>query len=246
MTTALARLPAVPDPKMDDNALSGSLSAPPRLSAAVLYCENCGTDTHHRILRLDRTSRTKRGRVRGIARCRECRWTHPFESVAAETVAVVQILSLGRTSERSRIELPSHLLLEVGGSLPGSDGPMRVQRIDTQDGRQVPAASSDEVATVWVVRDVGATVRVSIVEGRKTRTARLAVPRDTRYTVGDRATVEGARLEIAALRARGRTWRHPGDTFAAEEVQRLYCRPVVSGPPPRRPSPRGRASQHPY
>lgn len=231
MTTTLARSGAVPEPSQDADEPIPSETLPPRLSAAVLYCENCGADTHHRILRLDRTTRAGTGRVRGVARCRECRWTHPFESMTPDRVTVAQILSIGRTSERSLIELPAHHPLEVGSALPDSSGTIRIQRLDTRDGRQVPSASSDEVSTVWAVRDVGATVPVSIVEGRRTRATRLIVPRDTRYAVGDRLTVSDTRLDIVALRARGRTWRRAGDEFPADEVQRLYCRPpALEGP----------------
>lgn len=233
-TLALPRSLSDPSENADEPTPGAARSS--RLSVAVVYCENCRAETPHRILRLDRTTRLETGHVRGIARCRECRWTHPFESAAAGRVKLTQILSVGRVSERSQIELPAHRSLQVGSGLPGSSGRIRIQRIDTRDGQQVPSASTDDIATVWVVQDVGAIVPVSIVEGRRTRAARLIVPRRTRYAVGDRVTVASIRLEIVALRARGKTWRRPGDAFDAEEVQRVYGRRVPLGSrEPRRP-----------
>ena len=134
------------------------------------------------------------------------------------------IESMGGASERTRIELPSHRRLQVGSGLPDSPHPVVIRRIDGHDGRRVTAARTDEVDTLWVTRDVGAVVPVSIVEGRRTRPGRLVTPRGTPYAVGDRFSLEGLRLEIVALRARGQTWRRPGDTFPAEEVARIYGR----------------------
>jgi len=204
--------------------------SPPKMLSAELFCENCGRETLHRILRLDPATGRAGRRLRGTARCRECRWTHAFESVPAAEVEITQILSEGRVSERSRIALPARRTVQVGTGLPASPRPVVVRRIDTHDGRQVTSAPPEEIATVWVTRDVGAVVPVSIVLGRLTRTARLVVPPATQFTVGDRVTVERLRLDIVALRARGRTWRRPGDSFAAGEVQRLYGRRTAIPP----------------
>jgi uncharacterized Zn finger protein len=214
----------------DPDATGASRSPAPRVFAATLYCEVCGRLTPHRLLRTDPVRRGRAGSVRGTARCRVCQWTHRFETRPPGAVRVAQIVSAGENSERSAIELPARVRVQVGSGVPGSGGPFRIQRIDTRDGRQVPAASSNEVATLWVVRDVGAIVPVSIVEGRRTRTARLVVPRETPYEVGRRVTVEGALLTIVALRARGTTWRRPGDAFVAGEVQRIYGRRIESPP----------------
>lgn len=212
--------------------------APPTIWSATLLCDNCGEETPHRILRLDRGVRTAAGRIRGVARCRVCRWTHPFDATPPARVEVALVLSDGATSQRSHVALPEHRRLEVGSDLPESTGsvrgPVRIQRIDTRDGRQVRVAAADEVATLWVVRDVGAIVPVSIVEGRRTRAARLIVPPDTRYAVGKPVRVEGALLEIVALRAHGKTWRREGDTFDARDVQRIYGRRTAMPPAGRR------------
>ncbi len=201
-----------------------------RMLSAELFCDTCGRSTAHRVLRIDPVAARAGGRVRGIARCRECRWTHPFDAAVPASVEVTQILSVGNQSERSRISLPTGEPVRVGSRLPGGPEPFEVRRIDGRDGAPRAVARSEEIATVWVTRDVGAVVHVSIVEGRTTRTARLVTPADTPVEVGDRLSVEGVRIEIVALRARGRTWRRPGDRFAAREVQRLYGRRTESPP----------------
>jgi len=214
----------------------------PRVFAATLFCEMCNGLTPHRILRMDPTRRSGTGPVGGTARCRVCQWTHRFESRSPERVEVAQIVSAGRTSARSRVQLPAHIQVEVGSAVPGTDEPYRVRRIDTNDGRRVISASTDDVATLWVVRDEGAVVPVSIVEGRFTRAVRLVVPRGTVFAVGTRVTAQGTPLDIVALRARGRTWRLDGDAFPAEEVQRVYGRRTERPPAGSRDWSRGRDS----
>ena len=221
-------------PGMVEAEAPATRGSAPRVLAATLYCEMCGDFTSHRILRIDPSRRDGLGTVRGTARCRACEWTHPFESRPPSRVKVAQIVSAGTSSERTQIELPSHVTVEVGSGVPGSDEPLRIRRIDTRTGAQANAASTDEVATLWVVRDEGAVVPVSILEGRITRPARLVVPPETTYEVGGRVTLEEGALEVVALRARGKTWRRPGDAFPAGEVQRLYARRTESPPAGRR------------
>ena len=206
----------------------------PRLFAATLFCETCDGFTPHRILRMDPTRRNGVGPVGGTARCRVCQWTHRFESRPPGRVEVAQIVSTGKLSERSRIELPAHSHVQVGSGVPGSEESFRIRRIDTLSGARVRSASTDDVATLWVVRDEGSVVPVSIVEGRITRVARLVVPPETLFEVGERVTANGTPLDIVALRAKGATWRRPGDRFPAREVQRLYGRRTDSPPAGRR------------
>ena len=119
---------------------------------------------------------------------------------------------------------------------------MSVQRIENRAGKSVSSARPEEVATIWATRDVGAVVPVSVVEGARTWTDRLVIPRTSRLTVGEPLLVRGHSLRIVALRARGKTWRLLQDSFPAEEVQRLYARRTDSPPAGRRPWSRDRDS----
>jgi uncharacterized Zn finger protein len=199
-----------------------SSAAGGRVLRASLPCEVCGRDTPHRLLRV--TSGALARAVRGTARCQVCGWTHPFESIRPESAEVSLIVSVGARSDRSIVVLPGGTRLAVGGRVPEQAEALRIQRLDGRDGRPLSGAPARSVATVWAVRDVGTVIPVSIVQGRTTRTARLAVAPESEFRVGGRVTVDGTRLEIVAIRARGHTWRRPGDAFAASDVQRLYGR----------------------
>lgn len=213
-----------------------------RLLSATLPCENCGTATLHRILRIDQGSRARSGRISGVARCRACRFTHPFRSIPEDRIEVGLIVSAGPTSERLRVSLPRFRRLQVGTGVPESEAPFTIRRIEDRTGRSLSSALAGEVATVWVTRDEGAIVPVSIVEGRRTRAARLAMPHGTVLRVGDELRVEESTVEIVGLRARGHTWRHPGDQFSADEVVRVYGRRTSSPPAGRSPWSRVRVS----
>jgi uncharacterized Zn finger protein len=217
-------------------------AVPPRLLSATLYCENCGQPTPHRILRIDRRGARAAGRLRGVARCRECRFTHAFESAEEGRSEIALIVSAGPTSERSRISLPSARRLQVGSGVPGTEVPLTVHRIEGPAGRAMTSARVAEIATVWATRDEGAVVQVSVVEGRDTRSVRLPLPHGTVLRIGDDLALEELTVEIVGLRARGHTWRRPGDAFTADEVARVYARRISSPPAGKSPWRRVRVS----
>jgi uncharacterized Zn finger protein len=221
---------------------SGTEPASPRLLAATLLCDNCGQATAHRILRLDRTGKSTTRRVGGVARCRECRFTHPFVSLPEERVEVAMVVSTGALSERRRVSLPRFRKLQVGTGVPEAEEPLIIHRIDGRAGRPLSSAAAGEIVTVWAKRDEGAVVAVSIVEGRRTRPARVRLPHGTVLRVGDEMTVDEETVEIVGLRAQGNTWRHPGDQFPADDVARVYGRRTSMPPAGRRPWSRVRVS----
>lgn len=228
----------------EDSATSRVRRSVPAVHAATLLCENCGKETPHRILRLAPMSARRPGHLSGTARCRTCGFTHRFESVAAPLVEIAEVLSAGPRSEHRRILVASRDRIELGKKVPGSDEQVLVQRIETRGGQSVSSARPEEVATIWAVRDLGAIVPVSVVEGARTWTERLTLPRGSRLAVGEPLSVRGHRLRIVALRARGRTWRLPDDAFVASEVQRVYARRTESPPAGRSPWRRGRGSSN--
>lgn len=210
------------------------------IHAARLRCDTCGRVTVHRIVHWDARSR-RSARVRsGLARCRECGGTRPFEVRAEPSTEIDLIESRGAVSERRRMALPSARRIAVGSTLPGIYPPLTVRRIVRPKGDSVPEARLGEVETVWAVPADELGVRVSIVDGARTRPARWVVPPGETIAVGGRGEVDGVPFEVVALRARGRTWRFPETRFSAREVQRVYARRTVSPPAGRRDWRRGR------
>ncbi len=203
----------------------------PGVHAALLSCEVCGTETLHRILRLERARPDDpRERLSGLARCGVCRLVHRFVSEGPADVEVRTVVSEGGRSTAGRMRLPQGLAVEVGARLAVPGPPLTVRKVERRDRAAVPAAAAPEIATLWLTPDVGSRLAVSIVEGRRTRTVKLVLPPSTPLAVAGEIEVEGRALWIAGLRARGQTWRRPGDRFPAEEVQRVYARRTAIPP----------------
>ena len=206
----------------DDDAREGPGRAPLAVHAAELRCEPCAAVTPHRILRLARGRGG--GPVRGLARCRSCGFTHPFESEVPRTELTTVILSDGPRSTRHRLLLASGTRLVVGGRIPGAPGPWTVRRLEDPDGRSASEARVGKIAAVWAVPTGDRAVPFSLVIGRITRAGRLPLAPDTPLEVGAPVRLPEGPATIVGLRARQRTWRKEGDRFAAEEVQRIYAR----------------------
>ncbi len=223
-------------------------SAEGHLGSALLYCEQCGAETPHRIFRVRRGARGGTGALEGVARCRQCRATHPFESRPPKKTELFVIVSDGPRSVRRSISLAPGQRIQTGAPVPDYDEPVIARRLDARDGRLRTGGRADEISTVWATRQVGAVVKVSMIIGRITRPGRIVVPPETRFEIGGELDFEGTTLVITALRARGKTWRLEGDAFRADEIQRLYGR--RSAMPPagnsdwrsERPMPRSRTS----
>lgn len=222
-----------------DTASDEAATGAPALHASALLCEVCGRVTPHRILHLQREA----GRgpahpprsVTGVARCRVCQTIHPFATrPASRPVEVLEVLSDGPRSTRRTIALPHGRRVQVGSGVPGSDVPVTVRAIDRKDGRRVPEAHTEEIATVWVEREGPPVVRVSLIEGRRTSTTTLSLQGDPSFEVGQSLRVNGVECTVSAMRARGANWKRPGDRFAASEIQRLYVRRAFSPPAGRR------------
>jgi uncharacterized Zn finger protein len=217
------REPAPPEPSEAAEPTEPDAPGGSHIASAQIFCDSCRRETAHRILRVV-PGGTGSGTVRGVARCKECRLTHPFESAPEATVDVRVVVSEHDRSTRSVVAFPRHRRLLVGSGLPAQDPTFKIRRIDLHSGHRASDARTEEIATLWVTRDPVPSVKVSIVIGRLTRTTRLPYAPGTRYEVGTSVVVENRPLWIAAVRARGHTWRIPGDVFPAEEVERLYVR----------------------
>jgi len=208
---------------------AGHRRAPaPAVHAAELPCEVCGRETPHRLLHLNPGATPLR--FSGIARCQECRTTHPFQSEAPRSVAVRVVLSDGPSSHRVVRELPRGRILAVGELLPGNGPTARIHRIERRDGSSPPTVPTEAALTVWATVDRGAVVPVSVVDGPRTEPHRLLLPPSTLLRVGDPLKVDGLPLTISGLRARHQTWSYPGDAFPASSVERVYARRYVRPP----------------
>jgi uncharacterized Zn finger protein len=195
--------------------------------AATLFCDVCGEETPHRIVRMDPAAGKA---VSGLARCRTCHTTHRFQTRASRQHVLSEIVSDGAKSQRRVRSLAADEQLAVGERMPDRTPSARIHKLDRLDGRSVRTAPAREIRTVWLTPDEGAVLKVSLVDGRRTSSARITLPSETRIAVGALLTVDGRSWHISGMRANGRTWRHPEDAFPARQVQRVYARRYARPP----------------
>ena len=201
------------------------------LHSAELPCQTCGQRTRHRVLRVAKVRQRPDGReLEGVARCSQCRWTHPFALFVPAGIRIPAVLSDGARSRRTVVEVDSDQRLQVGSRIPDQSPPVRILRIDRQGGAQVSDAIARDVETVWLAPDVPRPIPVSLVLGSRTATTRATLAPDRALAVGETIEVAGATLRIVGLRARNRTWTHDGDRFTAREVSRIYTRRTDTPP----------------
>lgn len=214
---------------MADEEPTGDAGA--EIRRATLYCETCGEATPHRILRVDRRGRSAATRgLTGIARCQRCRITRPFASTPEKTAELDAIASDGAASVRHRLRLPHGVVLRVGETVDVGGAPMRLTRLERPNGRAVAEAAVEQLATAWGTREVERHLRLALIEGARSRTVRLPASAVARYEVGAPFRLGGVALVIVALRARGHTWRRPGDAFGPDEVSVVYARRAAMPP----------------
>jgi len=224
----------------DESSPAPSSALASRMHSASVWCDNCGEETSHRILRLAPNVSPGSRAISGTARCRKCEWTHSFTVARPGAVEVALVISEGPSSVHRRVRIPASGRVELNAEVPGSEETVYVRRIETRSRLSVSSARPEEVATIWASRESGTTIPVSVVEGARTWTSRMVLPRESRLAVGDTVRIASASVRVVALRARGRTWRLPGDAFRADEVQRVYTRRTDSPPAGNRPWRTGR------
>jgi uncharacterized Zn finger protein len=201
------------------------------LHAAELLCETCGRPTRHRVVRLTRARQTPGGEViDGIARCSQCRWTHPFRLELPKDLVVPAVVSSGPRSSHVEVRVSSNQRLLVGSRMPEQSEPLRIVRMDLRSGARGTDALARDVATLWLTADGPRAIPVSLVLGAKTAVTRAEIPPDQFLEVGNTVKVAGGTLRVVGLRARNRTWSHLGDRFPAREVARIYTRRIDSPP----------------
>ncbi len=198
------------------------------LGTARLFCETCREETLHRILRVDAGS--GRRSVGGVARCRVCRWTHPFLSARPSQARVELIISVGPTTVRRPVEVPTTATLRVGEPVPGGPADTVVRRLDLHGGSPAAEAFAREVRTAWLAAGGPPRIRVAVVEGARSHTELVEATPGLRLEVGGVLRLERGLAAITALRARQQTWRRLGDAFPAEEVSVVYARRTVRPP----------------
>lgn len=195
-------------------------------------CPGCSPDapTAHEVL--------KRGGLATV-RCTECGHTHKVDLEEEETVDRQVVVSQEGESFSARREAPPDETLEVGDEflLDAEEAIMtvRVTSLQRANEQRVEETTFEDVETVWTraVGNVSVNVTVHPKDGlrEETRSTKLHVPGDERFTVGQTYEYGDEEFEVEGLVVRDEAegYRfdkldHDGDMAFAKDLKRLYVR----------------------
>ena len=241
-------------------APSPALAGRPLPYVEVL-CPTCGEVLRHRILRTRSPDRDAEGgrpprAVQGVARCSRCGGVHPFRLNLPGVTRVRVILSEGRSSESFQIPWDPSREVMVGSRLTLRGRPVKVLRVEDQEGRSLSRSRADRLRAVWAVPWERVRVPVSVPEGHKTRVLIWETVPGRAITIGEEFSLSGEPLRVVGFHGQGHKEDRPGRSLPAEEIKRVYARSGGRGTPertapvyPRRvspsPGPRARARKPP-
>ncbi len=203
---------------------------PAPIHSLSLRCPACGEESPHRVLHV--SAYRAAGYLAGIARCGQCRHSHPFE-VRTPHNTVHVVVSDGARSRETRIEAPARRY-SPGDILDVEGKRARVTRVEYPSEGPRPPALRAIPSTVWATIEGPARVKVSLSAGPKTIPLTTEVPREQVLRVGEILSVGGRPLRIYAIRVGLRTYDLEGYEAPAGKVVRVYARSARTPPPGRR------------
>lgn len=185
----------------------------------VVVCPNCG-DAPHRILR-GKSSKDRRS-LDAVVRCTNCGHVHHALIADKKDVSVRIIISDGKTSRRTEIELYPDDVIQVGDEFFAGGEYVQVRSIETK-GKRVRTCRASEIATIWARRFDRVKVPISVIKGSKVVSKYIYASPDEEFEVGDVISIDNLQVAIQKIKVD----RRGNPRLAqAREIVRLYTRIV--------------------
>ncbi len=184
---------------------------------AFIYCDTCGRETLHEVVREDKN----------LYRCTECN-THVTRPPQRE-IELRAIISSGSKSRRGvlrarvgeEIEVGDEYIIDVGeGHRIGE-----VTSIELKDGRRVERSETEKISTVWL-RDIGeVVVRISLHKRSVTTPYKIVTDGEMEFEVGEVLDIDGKLYRVHRIKKlRGGVARNPGERVKAKDIRRVYAK----------------------
>ncbi|MFB6130305.1 MAG: HVO_0476 family zinc finger protein [Salinigranum sp.] len=202
----------------------------------AVACPSCSPDleTVHEVLRPG---------GQATVRCTECGHVHKVRIEREREVERDVVVSQGGESFPTTVTAPAGETIAVGEEFvldtPEAIMLVRITTVDVGGDRRVEEAKIEDVETIWTraVDNVSVNVTIHPKDGRReeTRSAKLQVPGDYEFTVGEVESLGDERFEIEGVQVRDdaegyrfEKFDHEGDTVFAKDVKRVYARDTTS------------------
>jgi uncharacterized Zn finger protein len=198
----------------------------------AVRCPSCSPsdETAHEVL--------NRG-GQATVRCSECSHVHKTTIEEESRVDRRVIVSQDDESTEARVEVPPDEELSTGDEfLVETDEAIltaRITSIETTEGARVDEANADEMKTLWTraVGNVAVNLTLHPKDGGhdETRSVKIQVPGDEKFTVGRTHEYGGEEFTVERLLVRDDAtdyyregYDHGGDVAFAKDLKRVYAR----------------------
>ncbi|RLF68550.1 MAG: hypothetical protein DRN57_03665 [Thermoplasmata archaeon] len=193
-------------------------------SVIYLFCEICGEETPHRILRGSISSDENAG-FDGTVQCVPCGSVHSAHLDMEKPVKVPAIISEGSSSTKTSMELYPHELLRVGEEMMWDGHNLRITSIES-GGRRLDRAQAEEVSCLWLKNYDTIDVKISVVEGANTRSQKLTAAPDEEFAVGDLMDLGRTKVVVTKIKTERRMVYREGSPVEARRIKRIYTKRV--------------------
>ncbi|WP_457614047.1 HVO_0476 family zinc finger protein [Methanopyrus sp.] len=169
-----------------------------------------------------------------LARCESCGTVNPVRLVFYAPKKVKVTISRYEESECKEVEMDPLEEIEIGDVIEVEGERVKITNISTHEEDRVEKAKVKDIVSIWGVSlDVPARIGVSInLPSGYTISEKVEVDRDEEFAVGEIYELDGVLFRVHAIKPKGRpTIKREGESVKAEEIKRIYGRPVRRGTP---------------
>jgi uncharacterized Zn finger protein len=193
-------------------------------SVIYLFCEGCGEETPHRILK-GKLGPTMESGFDGTVQCIPCGVIHPAHIEMEKPINVRSIISEKGRSTRTDIEFFPKEIIRIGDELMWEDHNFLVTSIE-KGTRRVDKAEASEVDSIWLKLFDTVDIKVSIVEGANTKSERIEAAPEEEFAVGDLLEFGRMKVVITKIKKEKRMVYREGSPVQAREIKRVYTKRV--------------------
>lgn len=194
-------------------------------SVIYLYCEGCGEETPHRILK-GKLGPTMESGFDGTVQCIPCSTVHPAHIEMEKPVDVRSIISEKARSTRTEIEFFPREIIRVKDEIMWEDHNLLVTAIE-KGSRRVEKAEASEVDCIWLKLFDTVEIKVSVVEGSNTKSERMEAAPEEEFAVGDLLEFGRMKVVITKIKKDRRMVYREGSPVQAREIKRVYTKRVT-------------------
>lgn len=188
-----------------------------------MECPICGSDDIT-VLKSKETSAKSKHINDYLLRCNECEHVFKDRVTQRNPISCRLIVSENENSKRTSINLYPDEVLKCGEVLLADDGQVKVNSIETREGRRDSALVSD-IKTIWATSlEIPARIGLSIDFGGKVKSYKLDLNRDFEINTNDIIRIEDYTLKVHIIKTGSK--KLSTGSARADVIKRVYTKPI--------------------